>query len=108
MKPRCFVVENLVTAALVAERSLPRLASGHQARCLRCQAHGASLRSTRRVLAGMAPTRELAPPELEGAILGTALVAGATTGGKTWLPAAVGAVVVLAAAWIWRHRDARA
>ncbi|MEX0946724.1 MAG: hypothetical protein WD651_14495 [Acidimicrobiia bacterium] len=56
----------------------------------------------------MATKREVPPPDLEGAVLGTALVAGAASGGKTWLPAAAGAVVVLVAAWAWRRREARA
>jgi hypothetical protein len=108
MKLRCLLVGNVVTGSMLTERPLPRFVSGHQARCLRCQAHGASVRTTRRVLAGMATKHEVPPPDLEAAVLGTALVAGAASGGKTWLPAAAGAVVVLVAAWAWRRREARA
>lgn len=107
-KLRCVVVGQVVTAALLSDRPLSYLVAGHQDRCLRCQAHGASIRSTRRALANMANTREVPPLELETAVLGTALVAGTEVEGKAWFPAAVAAAVLVAAAWAWRHREARA
>lgn len=105
---RCAMVEQLVTASILADRPLPTLATGHHTSCLRCQAHSASIRSTRRALAGLLKTRGVPPLEIEAAVLGTALVASTDPAAKPWLPAAVATVVVLAAAWAWRRREARA
>jgi MYXO-CTERM domain-containing protein len=105
---RCALVGQLVTAAILTDRSLPELATGHQTSCLRCQAHSASIRATRRTLAGLSKTREVPPIEIEAAVLGTALVASTDAAAKPWLPAAVATAVVLAAAWAWRRREARA
>ena len=102
------MVGQLVTASILAERPLPALATGHHTSCLRCQAHSASIRSTRRALAGLSRTRELPPVAIETAVLGTALVASTDSAAKPWLPAAVATAVVLAAAWAWRRREARA
>jgi len=102
------MVGQLVTATMLAERPLPRLAADHQTSCLRCQAHGASIRSTRRALAGLANIREVPPVEIEDAVLGTVLVVPTDTAAKPWFPAAVATAVVLAAAWAWRRREARA
>jgi MYXO-CTERM domain-containing protein len=109
MRPtRCAVVAQLVTASILTGRSLPALATGHQTSCLRCQAHSASLRSTRRALAGLGKTRHVPPPEIEAAVLGTAPVPSTDATAKPWLPTAVATAVVLAAAWAWRRREAQA
>jgi MYXO-CTERM domain-containing protein len=105
---RCAMVGHLVTASILTDRALPALATGHQTSCLRCQAHSASIRSTRRALAGLARIREVPPIEIEAAVLGTALVASTEAAAKPWLPAAVATAAVLAAAWAWRRREARA
>ena len=105
---RCAMVGQLVTASILTDRPLPSLAAGHQTRCLRCQAHSASIRATRRTLPGLMRTREVPPIEIEAAVLGTALVTSANAAAKPWLPAAVATAVVLAAAWAWRRREARA
>ena len=105
---RCAIVGQLVTASILTDRPLPALATGHQTSCLRCQAHSASIRATRRTLAGLTKTREVPPIEIEAAVLGTALVTSVDAAAKPWLPAAVATAVVLAAAWAWRRREARA
>jgi MYXO-CTERM domain-containing protein len=105
---RCVIVGQLVTASILADPPLPSLATGHQTSCLRCQAHSASVRATRRTLAGLSKIREVPPIEIETAVLGTALVASTDAADKPWVPAAVATAVVLAAAWAWRRREARA
>jgi MYXO-CTERM domain-containing protein len=105
---RCVMVGQLVTASILTERPLPGLATSHQTSCLRCQAHSASLRATRRTLAGLSKTREMPPIEIEMAVLGTTLVASTDAAAKPWLPAAAATAVLLAAAWVWRRREARA
>jgi hypothetical protein len=97
---RCALSSQVITASVLTERKVPAMVRRHQSRCLRCQAHHASLRNTRRALAGLRQEQEPAPARLQERILGLTVAAGAPLPHRHWLPAAaaVGVVVAVAAA----------
>jgi hypothetical protein len=97
---RCALSSQLITASILAERESPALIRRHQSRCLRCQAHLASLRATRRALAGLRQEQEPTPVRLQERILGLTMAAGAPLPHRHWLPAAaaLGVLVAVAAA----------
>ncbi|HKX75011.1 MAG TPA: hypothetical protein VJR05_06435 [Acidimicrobiia bacterium] len=100
----CAVCSHFITAALLTGRELAGPVRHHQSGCLRCQAHAASLRSSRRLMAGLSEPLHPPPRGLRQQVMGTLEGDPKLPPDSHWWPAAAttGAAVVVLMAWRWR------
>ena len=112
MRPvRCLVCSQLVTAAVLAGRPSFSLVARHEVHCLRCQAHRASLRITRRTLGSFGAVKERPPAVIAQGVLGSIVAShpaalGPSGSDRPWWPAAAGVAFAALAAWGWRRSQA--
>ena len=107
---RCVVFRNLLTATVLAGESPGRPLRSHIGQCIRCQAHVASLRATRRRLAELGNERIAVPAGLESRVMDKLEKrAEPQVPGGVWVRAAGAsmAAVLLAAVWMRRRALAR-
>ena len=113
---RCTVMRNLLTSAVLADEDPGWPVASHAGSCLKCQAHVASLRATRRRLSELGSEGVLPPLGFEDLVmecLDGAFRPGPSHGrwrSVVW-PRAAGAsmaAAVVAAVWMRRRATARA
>ena len=109
---RCALARSLLTAALLAGEEPRGPIGSHSAHCIKCQAHVASLRATRRRLSEMGKERVEAPAGFQVQVLNglEGESARLPLGTGRWVRAAGAsmAAALLAAAWVRRRAVARA
>ena len=66
---RCTLMRNLITAAVLAGEDPGWPIASHAAHCIKCQAHVASLRATRRRLSELGSERVNPPPGFETLVM---------------------------------------
>ena len=108
----CVVATNALTASVLKENPVKWPWTAHLAGCLRCQAHLASVKATRRRLRDMRADMVSPPTELlENVTLAMDLHASASvtagTGRRRAAASAAIAAAALAAAWMWRRAQDR-
>jgi hypothetical protein len=107
---RCVVFRNLLTAIVLAGEEPGWPLRPHIGQCIRCQAHVASLRATRRRLAELGSERVAAPAGFESQVMDSlARLAEARVPNGRWIRAAGAsmAAALLAAVWMRRRALAR-
>jgi anti-sigma factor RsiW len=107
---RCVVYRNLLTAVVLAGDEPGWPLASHTRQCIRCQAHVASLRATRRRLAQLGNERIAAPVGFESQVMDSLENPGEpTVQNGRWVRAAGAsmAAALLAAVWIRRRAVAR-
>ncbi|HUP17594.1 MAG TPA: hypothetical protein VM848_16290 [Acidimicrobiia bacterium] len=107
---RCVVYRNLLTAVVLAGDEPGWPLGSHTGKCIRCQAHVASLRATRRRLAELGNERITAPVGFESQVMDSLehLAESPVQNGR-WVRAAGAsmAAALLAAVWMRRRALAR-
>jgi hypothetical protein len=112
-KVYCTMAANALTASVLSESPLPWPWNSHLESCLRCQAHLASVKATRRRLNEMRTEGIGTPAELVDRVslamelhpAGGAI--GPRFGRRAAATSAALAAVALAAAWMWRRAQDR-
>ena len=108
---RCALYRNLLTAAILAGEDPGWPLRSHTGRCIKCQAHVASLRATRRRLAEMGNERIASPVGFESQVMNSleTSIQPLPPNGR-WVRAAGAsmAAALLAAVWMRRRATARA
>jgi anti-sigma factor RsiW len=105
----CAVASNFLTASVLSEARLTWPWRSHLTGCLRCQAHLASVKATRRRLGDMRFENVGLPSGFDQTVtsaLGVPVVDSTIRGGSGRRAAAASAAlaaVALAAAWMWRR-----
>jgi anti-sigma factor RsiW len=108
---RCAVFRNLITASVLADEDLRGPVASHAGHCIKCQAHVASLRATRRRLSEIRSEAVAPPAGLESLVIDRLDGAVGTDRSrprmrsKIWTPAA-GAMATAIVAALWMHRRA--
>ena len=106
---RCVVFRNLLTAVVLAGEEPGWPIRSHIGQCLRCQAHGASLRATRRRLAELGNARIEAPPGFELQVMDTLERPIDPQGPNSrWVRAAGASMAAALVAAVWMRRRALA
>jgi len=111
---RCAVMRNLLTSAVLADEDPGWPVASHAGRCIKCQAHVASLRATRRRLSELGSQRVIQPPGFEGLVmdrLDSSFRPGYSHGGRrsmVWPRAAGASMAAAVVAAVWMHRRATA
>ena len=113
---RCTVLRNLITAAVLADEEPGWPVASHTGHCIKCQAHVASLRATRRRLSDLGSERVIQPPGFETMVMdrldGVSRPEAFHSRGRSMVwPRAAGAsmaAAVVAAVWMRRRATARA
>ena len=108
---RCVLYRNLLTAVVLAGEEPGWPLSSHMGQCIRCQAHVASLRVTRRRLAELGNERIAPPVGFEIQVmdrLGNSAHPQPLTGRWARAAGASMAAALLAAVWMRRRAVARA
>jgi anti-sigma factor RsiW len=107
---RCVVYRNLLTAVVLAGDEPGWPLASHTGQCIRCQAHVASLRATRRRLAELGNERITAPVGFESQVMDSleSPTEPSVQNGR-WVRAAGAsmAAALLAAVWMRRRALAR-
>jgi anti-sigma factor RsiW len=107
---RCVVYRNLLTAVVLAGDEPGWPLGSHTGQCIRCQAHVASLRATRRRLAELGNERITAPVGFESQVMDSLEnPAEPPVQSGRWVRAAGAsmAAALLAAVWMRRRAVAR-
>ena len=108
---RCALSRNLLTSAILAGEDPGWPVSSHASSCIKCQAHTASLRATRRRLADLAHEQMAAPLGFESQVMDSLERPYQPQPLKPrWIRAAGAsmAAALLAAVWMRRRATARA
>jgi hypothetical protein len=109
----CDVASNFLTASVLSEARLTWPWRSHLRGCLRCQAHLASVRATRRRLGDMRFENVGLPSGFDQTVTGA--LGGPVVDSTSWdgsgrraaAASAAVAAVALAAAWMWRRGQDR-
>ena len=106
---RCVVFRNLLTAIVLAGQEPAWPLHPHVGQCIRCQAHVASLRATRRRLAELGNERIAAPAGLGSQVMDSLerMAEAPTPNGRLIRAAGAMAAALLAAVWMRRRALAR-
>ena len=106
---RCVAFRNLLTAVVLAGEEPGWPLRSHIAQCIRCQAHVASLRATRRRLAELGNEPIAAPAGFESRVMERLENPAPEVPNGRWVGAAGAsmAAALLAAAWMRRRALAR-
>ena len=113
---RCTLLRNLITAAVLADEQPGWPEASHTGHCIKCQAHVASLRATRRRLSELGSEQAMLPLGFETLVMdrldggGRREPSHGPWRSMVW-PRAAGAsmaAAVVAAVWIHRRATARA
>ena len=107
---RCAIARNLLTRAVLRGDEPGRLTRSHGRHCIRCQAHVASLRATRRRLAEIRDEPVELPAGLRQQVLNNLEPRRRNPGaGDRWVRAAGASMAagLLAALWVHRRSTAR-
>lgn len=108
----CALATNALTASVLTEKPVGWPWNSHIAGCLRCQAHLASVKATRRRLRDMrtemvSPSAELLENVTLAMDLHPSAEMTASTGRRTAAASAAIAAAALTAAWMWRRAQDR-
>ena len=104
---RCVVYRNLLTAVVLAGEEPGWPLGSHVGQCIRCQAHVASLRATRRRLAELGNERIVAPAGFESQVMDSLEYSTApeVPNGR-WVRAAGASMSAALLAAVWMRRRA--
>lgn len=104
---RCVVYRNLLTAVVLAGEEPGWPLGSHIGQCIRCQAHVASLRATRRRLAELGNERIAAPVGFESQVMDSLeqTTEPQVTNGR-WVRAAGASMAAALLAAVWMRRRA--